>query len=153
MTVTRDVIRDLLPVYFSGDASADTVALIEECVRQDPQLAREVEVQRREFSSQQDLLAPASTLAPGHELETLRRTRTAIQRQKWLLAIALVLTLFPLSFVASDSGLVFMVLRDRPVLGVASWIGAAILWTQYARIQRRMAASGVPGRNWKGGRP
>jgi hypothetical protein len=153
MNVTRDVIRDLLPVYFSGDASTDTVALIEECLRQDPELAHEVEVQRREFASQQQLLAPASTLAPGHELETLRRTRAAIQRQKWLLAIALVLTLFPFSCEVSDAGLVFLLLRDRPVLGVASWLGAAILWVQYARIRRRVAASGVPGRNWKGGRP
>ena len=30
MNVTREVIFDLLPVYFAGDASADTRALVED---------------------------------------------------------------------------------------------------------------------------
>jgi anti-sigma factor RsiW len=38
MTVTRDVIYDLLPAYFSGDASADTRALVERFLATDPEL-------------------------------------------------------------------------------------------------------------------
>ena len=40
MKVERDVIIDLLPVYFSGEASAATCALVEECFREDPELER-----------------------------------------------------------------------------------------------------------------
>jgi hypothetical protein len=40
MNVTRDVIYDLLPAYFSGDASADTQALIEEFFVSDPEFGR-----------------------------------------------------------------------------------------------------------------
>lgn len=46
MTVTREVIQDLLPIYLAGEASADTVALVEEFFQQDPDLARAVETLR-----------------------------------------------------------------------------------------------------------
>ena len=40
MNVTRDVIYDLLPSYFAGDASDDTRALIEAYFETDPEFAR-----------------------------------------------------------------------------------------------------------------
>jgi anti-sigma factor RsiW len=43
MNVTRDVIYDLLPAYFSGDASQDTRALVEHFFTTDPELGRMAE--------------------------------------------------------------------------------------------------------------
>lgn len=40
MNVTRDVIYDLLPSYFAGDASDDSRALIEEFFASDPEFGR-----------------------------------------------------------------------------------------------------------------
>ena len=40
MNVTREVIYDLLPAYFAGEASADTRALVEEFFATDPELGR-----------------------------------------------------------------------------------------------------------------
>jgi hypothetical protein len=40
MKVTRDVIYDLLPSYFAGDASPDSCALIEAYFETDPEFAR-----------------------------------------------------------------------------------------------------------------
>jgi anti-sigma factor RsiW len=40
MTISRDVILDLLPLYFSNEASQDTRALIEEHLERDPDLAK-----------------------------------------------------------------------------------------------------------------
>jgi hypothetical protein len=40
MEVTREVILDLLPLYFSGEASAQTQALVTEYLEHDPDLAR-----------------------------------------------------------------------------------------------------------------
>ena len=40
MNVTREVIYDLLPAYFAGDASDDTRALIEAYFATDPEFAR-----------------------------------------------------------------------------------------------------------------
>ena len=39
MKVTRDVIQDLLPLYLGGEASPDTVALVEHYLETDPELA------------------------------------------------------------------------------------------------------------------
>ena len=77
MTVTQNVVMDLLPVYLSGEASPDTRELIEEFLRQDPELARVVAVQMREFNSQRDLLEPAGAPSTDHEL---RRTPSC----RWL---------------------------------------------------------------------
>jgi heme/copper-type cytochrome/quinol oxidase subunit 4 len=41
MNVTRDVMNDLLPLYFSGEASADTRVLVEEYFREHPEFERE----------------------------------------------------------------------------------------------------------------
>jgi hypothetical protein len=37
---TREVVTDLLPIYFSGEASGDTKVLIEDYFRQDPDFER-----------------------------------------------------------------------------------------------------------------
>ena len=42
MNVTREVILDLIPLYLAGDASPATRALIDEYLRQDPELAERV---------------------------------------------------------------------------------------------------------------
>jgi predicted anti-sigma-YlaC factor YlaD len=43
MNVTRDVIYDLLPSYFAGDASADTRVLVDEFFARDPEFGRMAE--------------------------------------------------------------------------------------------------------------
>ena len=43
MKVTRDVIYDLLPTYFAGDASADSRSLIEEFFASDPEFGHMAE--------------------------------------------------------------------------------------------------------------
>ena len=43
MKITRDVITDLLPVYLSGEASADTKALVELFLKDDPEFAKLIE--------------------------------------------------------------------------------------------------------------
>ena len=47
MKVTRDVIYDLLPTYFAGDASDDSRSLIEEFFASDPEFGRMAERFRR----------------------------------------------------------------------------------------------------------
>jgi len=43
MNVTRDVVYDLLPSYFAGDASADTRLLVDEFFARDPEFGRMAE--------------------------------------------------------------------------------------------------------------
>ena len=46
MNISRDVVKDLIPVYLAGDASADTQALVESYLKTDPELASDVKAAR-----------------------------------------------------------------------------------------------------------
>jgi hypothetical protein len=117
--------------------------LIEEFLRQDPELAKAVEAQKREFGRQQELLEPAGAPPVDHELRTLAQTRSLMERQKWSMALALMLTGFPFSFVFSGGHLTFMIVRDQPLLAAAFWFGSVILWIQYFITRRRLRLAGL----------
>jgi hypothetical protein len=143
MKVTESVVMDLLPVYFSGEASPDTKELIEEFLRRNPDLSNLVAEQKREFGRQQELLIPTGAPSADHELRTLTQTRSLMERQKWSMGVALMLTAFPLSFVFSGNHLTFMLVRDQPLLATGSWLGAIFLWIQYFITRRRLRAVGL----------
>ena len=71
MTVSRDVILDLLPVYLAGEGSPATRELVEAFLKEDPELAQHVRLQWAENFRR---IAP-STLPPELELRALSRTR------------------------------------------------------------------------------
>jgi hypothetical protein len=143
MKITQNVVMDLLPVYLSGEASPDTRNLIEEFLRQNPELSSVVEAQKREFGGQHELLEPVGPPSADHELRTLARTRSLMDRQKWQMGMALMLTGFPFSFVVSGGHLTFIIVRDQPGLAVAAWFGAAILWILYFLTRRRLRVAGL----------
>jgi len=93
MNVTGEVILDLLPVYLAGEASPATRVLVEEFLRQDPELGRDV---RRQMVENLAVVAPPS-LPPDLELSALRRTRGLIFWQRRLFGFAILFSLLPLS--------------------------------------------------------
>jgi anti-sigma factor RsiW len=143
MNITRDVVADLLPAYLAGEASADTRSLVDEFARQDAEFARTLEAQRRELAAGAGALRePAAGLSPDHELRTLARTRSMAERLRWLMAVALMFTAFPLSFVFDGGRLTFLLVRDVPVLALACWIAAVVFWIQFLATRRKLNASG-----------
>src|SRR5713101_8033767 len=79
MSIPKEVILDLLPVYLAGEASPATRAWLEEYLAQDPELADRVRRQRTESLDQ--TLPP---LPPELELRALRRTRRMMTLLRWL---------------------------------------------------------------------
>ena len=144
MNVTREVLKDLLPAYLAGEASADTRALVEEFARQDPDFAATLETQRRELAAgTRAMREPGVGLPPDHELRTLARTRAVAERSRWLMAVALMFTAFPLSCTFEGSRITFLVLRDVPSLAMACWAAAAGFWIAFLSTQRKLRASGL----------
>jgi len=143
MKITRDVITDLLPAYFAGEASPDTRALIDDFLRGDPDFARTVEAQKSELVSRGDLPGAGTDLSPDHEVRTLGLTRAMIKRRSRLLGLALMFTAFPLSFAFENGRLTFMLVRDAPTLAAACWLTAVIFWVLYLRMGRRLRTSGL----------
>lgn len=58
LEVTRNVILDLLPLYLAGEASADTMALVRNYLKSDPDLAKMAERMSNTILS--DIPAPVS---------------------------------------------------------------------------------------------
>ena len=139
MIVTRETVKDLLPLYVSGEASPDTRTLVEAFLREDPELRRLAEALREEE------LAPArgASVPSGSGREALARTKDLLRRRTWTLALALFFTSLPFSFVFGDSGLRFLLIRDAPALGSASWAAALALWIAYAVTLRRLRVTGL----------
>jgi hypothetical protein len=129
MNVTRDVVRDLVVVYLTGEASEDTRRLVEEWLVRDPELAESVK-------SAGGFTVPHTTPPAGLEIRALDRTRKLLSRKNYLLWFSLLLTYLPLSFGynLTTKHLTYVMFWDYPalagvflVLGIQGWI--AFLYT------------------------
>jgi hypothetical protein len=137
MDVTRDVISDLLPLYLSGEVSADTKALVEQYLGRDADLARAVK-------AAQALELPATDgPVPSAEKAALDETRRLLKTRTSTLAVASFFTALPFSFTFDGSGVTFLLIRDQPVIGAAWLVTAAVMWTWHAQIRRRLRVSGL----------
>ena len=135
MNVTRDVITDLLPAYFSGEASGDTKELVEDYFRQDPDFERMV----RSGATPLETLRAATPIAADPEKEKcdLESVRWRLQWRKVLFGVSLYLTLFPMSFY-SHGHVVPPMVRTAPWEAAFYWSLAIFFWYLYfARMGRR----------------
>jgi len=71
MEITRDVILDLLPLYFAGEVSADTRSLIEEYLSSDQELAKFAE---RSIKLEQSGEVPIP-LTKDHEMKAYQKAK------------------------------------------------------------------------------
>ena len=137
MNVTREVVTDLLPIYFSGEASSDTKSLVEEYFRENPDFERVA----RSAATPLETLRAAPPVAAGSEKEKrdLESVRCGFERRKWLFGLSLFLTLTPLSFYFTHGHLVS--LMDFLWEAALDWSMAALFWFLYFAQPRRRAAS------------
>lgn len=116
MNVTRDVMNDLLPLYFSGEASADTRTLVEEYFRDNPDFER----MARGSAKPLNALRAATAVAPEAEKE--KRDLQSVHRHMWrkriLFGMAVFFTLAPLAFVYSKGHISWIMVRNDPGRGL-----------------------------------
>jgi anti-sigma factor RsiW len=137
MTITRDVIIDLLPLYLAGEASADTRALLEEYLRDNPRFAAEV----RERAARSAALLGAGAAAqppPDHETATLERVRRFNRYRTQLLGFTIAYGLIPFAFAFEGSRIRWVMLRDNPKQAIFFWIAALGCWIAYYLLGRRL---------------
>lgn len=138
MSVSRDVIVDLLPVYLAGEASPATRALVEEHLRQDPALAETVRLQQAENV----IPTAAAPVPPELEMRSLRRTRSMMGWQRRLYGFGIGFTAIALtsqmSFKDGRMTDFHFLMRDYPLqfgLFAALAVGC---WTGYFLLRRRL---------------
>jgi len=137
MNITRDIIKDLIPVYLAGDVSADTRTLVESYLKSDPELAADVSAARG------DSLGLPATTPPTAEKQALDATRQLLKSRTSTLVVATLFTVLPLTFAFRGTTITFLLIRDAPVIGLAWWATAAIMWIWHASIRRRLRVSGL----------
>ncbi len=95
MKVTRNVINDLLPLYFAGEASEDTRAVVEEYFRQNTAF----ETEARKGADALEGFRQIGTAPPDATIrkKALERTKRLLRLQTMLLALACTFTLNALS--------------------------------------------------------
>jgi len=142
MKVTREVVLDLLPLYLAGEASPATRALVDEYLRQDPELSERV--QARDATLLPEIgISPA----PETELKSLLRTRRNLGRLRWTCALATTLTAISLALRVDFTGwrlttFRFLIMDDPLPFGLCM-TGAAALWILYFTMRRRARGTGL----------
>jgi hypothetical protein len=136
MTVTRDVILDLLPLYFAGQVSADTKQLVDQFFETDPDFAR--------MSARFDALIKARGGLPTGsdfgERRALQRARLLLRYRNQLIGFAVAYSLAPFLFVFRNSRIEWVMFHDKPrmavgfaLVAIGCWVAAFILGRRAAR--------------------
>lgn len=129
MNVTREVMIDLLPVYFSGEASEDTVRLMDDYFRENPDFER---IARRAARPLETLRAAAPVPKEvEREKRDMQWVRDELFRIRLFFGLALLFTFAPLFSLYSHDHLDWTWVSHDP-WGVAMiWICAALTWFLY----------------------
>ncbi len=129
MTLTREIVKDLLAVYLAGDASADTRKAVEDWLAKDPDLAKQV------AASRQSALPEVGLPEPSIEKRALLHTRRRLRLRGILLGVAIYVTTLPLTIVFNSQGFKGLLITDW-LERVVVFALAAVLWVTYARVAR-----------------
>lgn len=144
MKVTRDVVTDLLLVYLAGEASADTSALVEEFASNDAEIRRLIDEQKKEaIGAKKPWKGTGVTPSPDLEVRTLARTKTMLTRRSWYLALAMMFTGLPFSFVFGSGRIAWMMVRDQPAMAGLCWAMALAFWMARFLMNRRLRITGL----------
>jgi len=132
MTVTRDVILDLLPLYFAGQVSNDTKTLVDEFLQTDPDFAR--------MSKQFDTLLQDRGTPSDRDVTERRafeRTRMLLKYRNQTIGMAVAYSLLPFAFVFRGGEITWIMMRDKPVVAAAFAATAIACWIAAWIINRR----------------
>ncbi len=133
MKLEREVIVDLLPAYFSGEASAATRALVEEYFREHPDFEQSA---RKAGSSLETLKVVPRPLDAEKEKLAFERARGITETRSSFLWLAIISTLMLFIF-RIQNGKVVWILWTKPVSGLLFTGTAAFLWLFYFYARRR----------------
>jgi len=120
--VTREVILDLWPLYVSGEASADTRALVEAFLAGEPEFAQTMRgADRVRFPGPE-----VPSLPPDHELKTLAQVKRRLVGPRPLLLLAMIFTMQAFGRIIADTSF-----DVSPRAFIAAAVIAACLWVAF----------------------
>jgi len=142
MNLEREVIVDLLPAYFSGEASAATRALVEDFFRENPDFEKSA---RSAAGPLESLKVSPPALDPEKEKLTLERARMVTETRTSFFWLAVISTLMLFLF-RIQNGKIIWIVWSGPPSGSGSraplFIAMTVFfWLFYFYARRRAGAS------------
>jgi hypothetical protein len=132
MKVTRDVINDLWPLYLDGAASADSRALVEDFLREDPTWK-----QALQDSTGGPARLPAPPLEPDREIQMLNRLKKRAMTKRIMFFMALMASSQAFARIVSDTS------WDVSPKVFIWWVCiASALWISWAVLSVRLRRMG-----------
>lgn len=129
--IPQSVIVDLLPLYLADEVSPETRELIEDYLRNDPQLATLAQ-RARQAPSLQEIPAP---LKKETEMEALKKVRKLMVQHNVFLFLAVIMTIM--------MGISYIFLWDEPRGAQAPFVFggiAAVFWIAFFIVNRKIEA-------------
>lgn len=139
MTITREVVRDLWPVYTAGEASDDTRRLVDEFLAQDPEFARTLRSDAEPSMETERIVGEAMDLPPNHEARTLDRVKARLRRRSPFRIIALGFTGLTIVRLVEQTS---FTTSPAEVIGLA--IASLVAWTLHGWHTRYILHGGLP---------
>ena len=139
MTVTREVVRDLWPVYAAGEASDDTRRLVDEFLTEDPELARTLRADAEPVMETERIVAETMDLPPNHEARTLDRVKARLRRRSPFRIVALGFTGLAVVRLIEQTSF-----TTSPVEVIGLAIASIVAWTLHAWHTRYILHGGLP---------
>lgn len=134
MKLDRDVVIDLLPAYFSGEASAATRALVEECFREDPAFEK---FARGAGGTLESLKVPTNKPDPEKEKMALERARLVTGTRSSFLGLGIISMLMLFLFRIEHGKFIWVMWSEGITRGLVFAGMAAFFWTIYFYTRRR----------------
>lgn len=135
MKLEREVIVDLLPAYFSGEASAATRALVEEYFREHPDFEQSA---RSAGQSLESLKVAPSSLDQEREKLALERARMVTETRSSFLWLAILFSAMVFGFRIHEGKIIWLFWGGANHFpGVAFSAVAVFLWIMYFYTRKR----------------
>jgi hypothetical protein len=134
MKLEREVIIDLLPAYFSGEASTATRTLVEDFFHEHPDFEKSA---RSAAGPLESLKAAPPRLDPEKEKLALERARLVTETRSTFLWMAILFTLLLGVFHVRDHRIVWVLWEGSAMRGIILSATAIFLWLMYFQTRRR----------------
>jgi len=133
MKLEKDVVVDLLPAYFSGEASAATRALVEGYFRENPDFEK---FARTAAGPLETLRVPTSELDSAKEKLAFERARTLTEARSSFLGLAIITTLMMFLFRVENGKFIWIFLSET-TRGLVFLAMTVFFWAVYFYARAR----------------
>lgn len=134
-TLHEDVILDLLPAYFTDEASAASRAIVDAYFEAHPQFARTVRATQMAITQ-----VPGAASSNGAHA-AIKSVKQQLRWRSALIAAGIFCTISPFTFIFNDQRVVYFMWRDSPLAAsfytVAALLAWLMLWFSTRRVNTR----------------